>query len=110
MNLPSELMTLANPLPAEGQRLSKQLKCPTWKKRGCFTTGCHTKATALLAAMQQNLASLSDSSAQGKTWHRKVKVKTAALKLCWVLINPPPQWQEGLYQGLQFAPKALFLP
>lgn len=59
------------PVPSQQQDkgLANSLNAQTGKREGVFTMDFHTKATAFLAAVQQNLTYLSNSSVQGRAGH-----------------------------------------
>lgn len=84
----------------KGETQHTQPECPEWKRARVFATDFPTKATAFLTAMQQTWRVSQQLSARGKAQHSNVsKVVTAAPKLHEALIKPPPEEQEGLYQG-----------
>lgn len=82
------------PVPSQqkGKGPANSMNAQTANGEGGFTTDFHTKATAFLAAAPHNLTPLSDSAVLVRAGHGKGnKVQTAALKLHWVLIKPPPE-------------------
>lgn len=82
------------PVPSQqkGTGPANSLNAQTANTEGVFTADFHTKASAFLEAVPHNMTPLSDSAVQVRAGHAKGnKVQTAALKLHWVLIKPPPE-------------------